>query len=366
MALRKAQTMGLHRDGTSLGLSPFETEIRRRVWWYLVSLDVRASEMAGSRNSIISQAWDTRMPSNINDEDINPTMTNLPKDHAGIRDMSFCLFTYVTIDALRSAELKRSPNSLLNKGVQIILTKEQSSELRSLLEERFLRFCDPVMPLDLFLSIMARSTLCKLENKIRLFAPETPNKGPPSPDSWYTYGIRMSEYDKMVHSNEILRGFLWYAHGNFPWGALFGLLRSISTSEWGEKEEKGWQCVQDTFRNYPELWHEDKGLNRFVGTLTLKAWDARKTSTYGSAEQNNPPDFIESLIARRSKINDFPASSAVDRTQGENVSEAHLASANSAVQGYHEQTQSWSDLSWSSLLYLNTADPDVDFESWLT
>ncbi|KAI9039275.1 fungal specific transcription factor domain-containing protein [Aspergillus affinis] len=365
MALRKAQTMGLHRDGTFLGLSPFETEIRRRVWWYLVSLDVRASEMAGSRNSIISQAWDTRMPSNINDEDMDPTMTTLPKDQTGIRDMSFCLFTYVTIDALRSAELKKSTDTLLNVRSQITLTKEQFSELRRLLEERFLRFCDPVMPLDLFLSIMARSTLCKLENKIRFFAPGAPKKGPSIPDSWYAYGFRMSEYDKMMHSNELLHGFLWYAHGNFSWGALFGLLRSISTSEWGEKEEKGWQSVQDTFQNYPELWREDKGLNRFVGTLTLKAWDARKASTYGSAEENNTPEFIKSLIAKRRKSIGSPATSALDTSPGKNVSEAHLASAGSAIQDYPGQPQSWSD-PWSNLLYPNAADRDVDFESWLT
>ena len=28
-----AQSMGLHRDGEQFNLSPFETEMRRRVWW---------------------------------------------------------------------------------------------------------------------------------------------------------------------------------------------------------------------------------------------------------------------------------------------------------------------------------------------
>lgn len=45
MTIRLAQTMGLHRDGKALGLSPFETELRRRLWWHIVHLDFRAADM---------------------------------------------------------------------------------------------------------------------------------------------------------------------------------------------------------------------------------------------------------------------------------------------------------------------------------
>jgi hypothetical protein len=45
VAVRLGQTMGLHRDGITLGLSPFETEMRRRLWWHLVHLDFRAADM---------------------------------------------------------------------------------------------------------------------------------------------------------------------------------------------------------------------------------------------------------------------------------------------------------------------------------
>lgn len=33
LALRIAQSLGLHRDGSKFGLSPFDTEMRRRLWW---------------------------------------------------------------------------------------------------------------------------------------------------------------------------------------------------------------------------------------------------------------------------------------------------------------------------------------------
>jgi hypothetical protein len=35
LAMRLAQSIGLHRDGTKLGLSPLETQIRRLLWWHV-------------------------------------------------------------------------------------------------------------------------------------------------------------------------------------------------------------------------------------------------------------------------------------------------------------------------------------------
>ncbi|KAL8634535.1 MAG: hypothetical protein Q9228_007870, partial [Teloschistes exilis] len=47
VALRIAQRMGLHRDGADLKLPPLETEIRRRLWWQILLLEVRAAEFSG-------------------------------------------------------------------------------------------------------------------------------------------------------------------------------------------------------------------------------------------------------------------------------------------------------------------------------
>lgn len=44
LAVRLAQSLGMHRDGSSLGLSPFDAEMRRRLWWGICILDTPASE----------------------------------------------------------------------------------------------------------------------------------------------------------------------------------------------------------------------------------------------------------------------------------------------------------------------------------
>lgn len=47
LAARAAQSFGLHRDGVHwANLSPFSIEMRRRLWWQLLELDARISQVS--------------------------------------------------------------------------------------------------------------------------------------------------------------------------------------------------------------------------------------------------------------------------------------------------------------------------------
>lgn len=70
MAMRVAQSMGLHRDGSLFGLSEIECEVRRRVWWHIMYLDVQGAiatglpPLGGSGDDL----YDTKMVSELKDE----------------------------------------------------------------------------------------------------------------------------------------------------------------------------------------------------------------------------------------------------------------------------------------------------------
>ncbi|EFY92528.1 C6 transcription factor, putative [Metarhizium acridum CQMa 102] len=86
LVIRIAQSIGLHRDGTKLGLSPFESEIRRRLWWYLLGRDGRAAEDLGlldlpTPNVIMSGG--AELPLNLEDGDLDPNMKDLPPPRKG-------------------------------------------------------------------------------------------------------------------------------------------------------------------------------------------------------------------------------------------------------------------------------------------
>lgn len=51
--VRNAEKLGIHRDGTILGLPPAETELRRRLWWQLQHLDLFPAARCGLTSSTL-------------------------------------------------------------------------------------------------------------------------------------------------------------------------------------------------------------------------------------------------------------------------------------------------------------------------
>ncbi|KAJ5604778.1 fungal-specific transcription factor domain-containing protein [Penicillium lagena] len=90
-AIRLAQSIGIHRDGAALGLSPFETERRLRLWWHLNLLDHRAPEDHGFAYSFDWLHQGQRLPLNVDDDCLFPTMETLPSESDAWTQTSFAL-----------------------------------------------------------------------------------------------------------------------------------------------------------------------------------------------------------------------------------------------------------------------------------
>ncbi|KAI0517082.1 fungal-specific transcription factor domain-containing protein [Xylaria bambusicola] len=77
MLLRTAMQMGLHRDPKHFpGISSFEAEIRRRLWATVLELNAQASLDSGTPPGISLDDFDTRPPTNVNDEDMGEDSIN--------------------------------------------------------------------------------------------------------------------------------------------------------------------------------------------------------------------------------------------------------------------------------------------------
>ncbi|KAI1439184.1 hypothetical protein GGR50DRAFT_5847 [Xylaria sp. CBS 124048] len=79
LAARLAQRMGYNRDPTYLSnVTPFEGEIRRRVWLYIELSDVMFSFQQGVPPIIRDDECDTQSPSNLHDSDFDESVMVLP------------------------------------------------------------------------------------------------------------------------------------------------------------------------------------------------------------------------------------------------------------------------------------------------
>ncbi|CAM1504947.1 Fc.00g025380.m01.CDS01 [Cosmosporella sp. VM-42] len=74
-----AMHMGYHRDGKHFkGMSPFNAEMRRRVWATIVEVDLGISAQMGLPRLIKQWQTDTTEPSNLQDNDFNKATTHMP------------------------------------------------------------------------------------------------------------------------------------------------------------------------------------------------------------------------------------------------------------------------------------------------
>ncbi len=77
--IRTATSMGYHRDLPAAGLSPFETEMRRRAWSLCVQLDLLVSFHLGIPSSL-PYSWDAKPPLNLHDSDFDENSAELPAE----------------------------------------------------------------------------------------------------------------------------------------------------------------------------------------------------------------------------------------------------------------------------------------------
>ncbi|KAK6373247.1 hypothetical protein LTS17_008266 [Exophiala oligosperma] len=79
MILHLAMRMGYHRDPCHFpGITPFETEMRRRIWTTLLQLDLSLSLEMGLPRSATDKHIDTKQPSNLRDCDFDEDTTEMP------------------------------------------------------------------------------------------------------------------------------------------------------------------------------------------------------------------------------------------------------------------------------------------------
>ncbi|WXC58019.1 hypothetical protein SNK03_003917 [Fusarium graminearum] len=143
LALRAAQSIGLHRDGSKLGLSPFESEIRRRLWWHFLEKDGRGAEDYGLQNpSTSSHIYGVEQPRNLHDSDIFPEMKELPPSRPDFTRMTLPLCSNQASCAwAQILQMSCSPEGLPSEDARKQVIQEAMAKVEGILQR-----CNPVIP----------------------------------------------------------------------------------------------------------------------------------------------------------------------------------------------------------------------------
>ncbi|KAE9574851.1 Bikaverin cluster transcription factor bik5 [Colletotrichum fructicola] len=255
LAIRMAQGMGIHRDGTNFNLPPFETEMRRRLWWAICTLDLRSAEELGSDLTIIDRSFDTELPSNLNDSDIDPGMIDPPTPRQGRTDCAVSLVRYEicalsrrlhTVGSAMAGVCPRDASSTLEQRESKLI------EVYNRVEEKFLQHCfTDDDPLFWMAAMIARVIMAKMSLVIyqpMLFPGNGTELSGEIRDRLFVSAIEIVEYNYILNTDPRCRQWRWLFQTYRQWHAIAYILMEAGRRPWSATSERGWEAVNKTIR----------------------------------------------------------------------------------------------------------------------
>ena len=317
LVIRMAQYLGLQRDGAHFKhLTPFEVEMRRRVWCILCMLDIRSSEDQGTDLTIAAGSFDTKIPLNINDADIDPESKQTPIERDGVTDMSFGRMSFELGNIVRKmmapgvnggaaglGEQSRLLNEIYQKAEETYFRHvTESGNIAYWVGVTITRLVIAKMTLIVFLPILFSSPSEQLSDDIRT--------------KLLVSAIELAEYNHELNAEQACRQWRWVYQTYTHWHAIVYLLIEISRRPWSPIVERAWVALHSSWL-IPARTSMDKNLRIWVPLRRLMD----KALKHREAELNrlraDPPaaarlEMEDQKIPLPSSSGPFPPGSSVD------------------------------------------------------
>ncbi|KAF4636255.1 hypothetical protein G7Y89_g1826 [Cudoniella acicularis] len=298
VAVRLAQRLGIHRDGELLSqkLSVFDCEMRRRLWWQIMILDNRSAGPAGVGWSMLGKTWDSKVPGNFNDGDLNPDMRELPMEHTGPTEMIFCQMIYEFCKYFQQSVAKFDWQKKVSFSPSD--TDKWLDGLEKQIRNKFLKYYDPSIPLHLLSETVAKSIIAN--KRLSAHHPrKNSDKTEQEREMIFENSLTVMGYDCLFHTAKSMRRYGWHVRGHFQYDVFVSLLSELKNRPLGVQVDRAWQLIQELYINHPELLADRASEIRVaVGRLTLQVWDTRELALRQTGQFMGIPEFISDLRSR--------------------------------------------------------------------
>ncbi|KAE8140077.1 C6 transcription factor [Aspergillus pseudotamarii] len=299
VVVRVAQGQGIHRDGTGFNLSPFETEIRRRLWWHICILDMLASEDQGTDTQIKPDTFDTRLPSNVDGHDLIPEMTELPPENTGYTDITLCIINC----EIATSVSQLGPLFGQNSNISICDREAHVKALASRLQDRYMDHFDLGVPIQWMVATIGRLMLLKVWLGIHI--QKTSGSANESvsarhlADPIFKTAVEITEFAYFFQENETTANFAWLARSYKQWHALAYVLSELCVRDISPETDHAWNVVDKMYRKcVKEAPETDSMFQKPLTRLMERATTSRAEKLGISREllENGPPGALESSI----------------------------------------------------------------------
>lgn len=243
-------------------------------------------------------AWDTKPPLNVNDEDIFPDMNEPPVERKGATDMIFCL-TRTEIGKFH----QKTPLTLGNSARRSDAENSEAlntictaiDELESVIESKFLRYCDMIEPIHCLTMVVGRGAISYAKFRARMpLAKVRSDVSTTEKRELFSLALRILDHSMVPHSSPALKRYAWHLQSFLVgWDSLIWVLNELRKGSTAVVEPlAAWSRIERIYNMTPELSTTKRALYVAVGKLVLRTWDGQPGTGRGIVAD---PDFIARL-----------------------------------------------------------------------
>lgn len=278
LVVRLAQAQELNRDGDGHRFTPFVAEMRRRLWHFIMVLDIRGSEDRGSDALLTRSSYNTVKPTPIDDEDFGPDSTAplVPKT-TGPAENVICMCTSMCSSIF--GYLTHPPTDAEGSAKHFIHTENELIKYVRILEQSFIHTADPAHLPSLYASEISRIVILKLWLNIQYpFSSPPPIQRPRvSRDTMLRTAISVIELNERMTGHQWVDRFGWWTDTYVQWHPLAVALAELCVQTEGELVDKAWVVVDRFVPHLRETIADSArgSLWRPIRKLLKKAREAR-------------------------------------------------------------------------------------------
>ncbi|KAL8766431.1 MAG: hypothetical protein Q9209_006807 [Squamulea sp. 1 TL-2023] len=346
-ALRIAECMGLHRDGTEYGFGPVEIHVRRLIWYHICFLDIRTCEAQGPRPHIRSDEFDTQFPLNVDDEDLE--MPDPPTVSASRwTDMTLTLIRMEANEMCRVVWIDRQ--RLEKKTISLTAVLGKIENFRKTMRDKYIRFVNDHIPVqhlgrqicEIVTLRMHIMVLHRYHNSVSYQIPDRLRQ------IIISSGTEIMERAIEIETSPALSPWVWYSSAIQQYHSALLLLMEIYAFPHRKEAARIWRCLDYVFEIPPNIPRDQRGkwvmteirdkMGIYIASRKVMAPSSMlerigsQSTRSGSAKNASPPPAVGKV---RQGNGDFayghaPGGAATQPTQRPEASKSDASSYNCA------------------------------------
>ncbi|KAM0417241.1 hypothetical protein ACHAPT_012752 [Fusarium lateritium] len=246
VAIRIAERMGIQTEAVNARCTVLEAEMRRRLWWSLMLFDARMSGLSDHKPMILAPTWDCAPPLNVSDSNLREEMKEPPTVQAGVSEALFAVVRSELGGFIRHTRFHLEfTNPALKPIAKELPEGGNLDALEKMVEEKYLKFCDPENPLQYMTIWTTRAQLSNsrlLENYSRVNP-----AGNRTGETALCHALRWLECDTKLTGSPLTKGYGWYMQLYFPFPAYMRIAQDLKAGLLGGEAAHAWEVMSDNY-----------------------------------------------------------------------------------------------------------------------